>query len=177
MEEEFYVSSVFDAAGEEHAPAEATKGQRLVNFLVDGVVCLALYYPVGFLVSAALSRFGADLFVAVEDPREAWLGALILLSIIAAGYYTVMEAATGGRSIGKLLTGTIAVREDAQPFAARDAWMRSICRLIPFEPFSAIAGRPLHDRLSKTQVVQRIKRALQQETLLLDSSNTYDIRP
>ncbi len=177
MEEESYVSSVFDAAGEERAPVESTRGKRLVNFVVDGLVCLVLYYPAGFLVSAALSRFGADLFAAVDDPVQAWLSALVLLFVIAAGYYTVVEAATGGRSVGKLLTGTIAVRADGKPFAARDAWMRSICRLIPFEPLSALAGRPWHDRLSKTRVMQRIKHALPQDTLLPDSSNTYDIQP
>ena len=35
-----------------------------------------------------------------------------------------------------------------------DAFMRSLCRLIPFDPLSAFAGHPWHDELSKTKVIK-----------------------
>ena len=177
MEPEYdYVPSVFDAAAAESGPpADATRAQRLVNFLMDGLVCALLWYPVGYLISAMLYRFGADLFSALNEPTAAWITAFVLLLVVAAGYHITVETATRGRSLGKWITGTIAVRDDGEPVTARDAAVRSLLRLIPLDPFSALAGRPWHDRFSKTRVVQRVKSFAPAGRALPDASANYDV--
>jgi hypothetical protein len=60
-----------------------------------------------------------------------------------------------GRTIGKLSTNTIAITQDGTPFTFKHALVRSICRSIPFEQFSALGYMPWHDSLSKTAVVKK----------------------
>ncbi|HEX2627520.1 MAG TPA: RDD family protein, partial [Chitinophagaceae bacterium] len=59
-----------------------------------------------------------------------------------------------GYTIGKLLTGTRAVRNDGKELTWKDAIVRSLCRMIPFEVLSGFAYRPWHDSITKTTVVQ-----------------------
>lgn len=175
-EEYNYVPSVFDAVAAVHgAPSEATRSQRFLNFLVDGLACVLLFYPVGSILSAVLYRFGADIFAAVRTPLRAWPAALGLFLLIAGAYYFVVETATRGRSLGKWLTGTEAVREDGGLLASRDVFRRSLLRLIPLDPISGLAGRIWHDRFSKTRVVQRRKTFAPVESQLPDASANYDV--
>jgi uncharacterized RDD family membrane protein YckC len=60
----------------------------------------------------------------------------------------------GGRTLGKLITGSKAVREDGTSLTWKDACLRSLSRMVPFEPFSALGGAPWHDRWTKTTVVR-----------------------
>ena len=60
-----------------------------------------------------------------------------------------------GKSIGKFLTGTRAVKEDGSYLEIKDALLRGFCRIIPFNIFSALGNTcyPWHDSLSKTYVI------------------------
>jgi len=68
------------------------------------------------------------------------------------------ETFSKGQSIGKMITRFEARRVDGEPFTAADAFLRTVCRLIPFE-FIAIFirrdQRALHDLLTATEL--RIK--------------------
>ena len=77
--------------------------------------------------------------------------------VIIVGYYTVFEATTKGRTLGKFITGTQAVREDGSNITWKDAFIRSLCRLVPFEPFSTFGVLPWHDSWSKTIVIKKSK--------------------
>jgi uncharacterized RDD family membrane protein YckC len=71
-------------------------------------------------------------------------------------YYFAFETLTGGKTIGKYLTGTRAVNRDGTRISTLAAFIRSICRFVPFEPISALGGpppQPWHDSWSKTVVV------------------------
>jgi len=70
-------------------------------------------------------------------------------------YFTFMEGATGGKSIGKIITRSKAVKEDGTSITWNDALLRSLSRIVPFEPFSAFGGQPWHDRWTNTKVVRK----------------------
>ena len=195
MEEESYVPSVFDAAVPLSIKA-ATKGQRLVNFLVDTALCFVLFPPFRFLLRGALANFGIELdsdgvpfFVElfIETIAVGPLALLLpflqftaqgwILVLLIPLYYTLVESATGGRSLGKLITRTIAIRADEAPFRLKDAALRGLCRLIPVEPLSAFGRMPWHDRLTKTRVIQKPPTFLPSQSPLPGTSTIYDIRP
>jgi len=142
---------------EESAPAFdlADVGRRVVNFLVDHLLFFLLLIPAWRLLELIrLLRVwdeGAgdgNMIVVVE--RLLW--ALVIYVL----YFTLVEGMTGGRSIGKLLTRTRVIQKNGDRAGFADAFLRSLCRCIPLEVFSAVPHKPpypWHDRLSETLVV------------------------
>ena len=57
-------------------------------------------------------------------------------AIIGTFYYSLFEYLSGGRTIGKLLTGTMVVSEDGRPLTYPQVLGRTLSRFVPFEPFS-----------------------------------------
>jgi hypothetical protein len=51
-----------------------------------------------------------------------------------------------------MITGTKAVNHDGSNISAKTAFLRTLCRLVPFEPFSAF-GIPWHDSWTHTHVI------------------------
>jgi len=77
---------------------------------------------------------------------------IVIFNIITI--YTITEGATKGRTLGKLITKTRAVNYDLAPITWKDAFIRSLVRLAPFDPISGLSGMPWHDKWSKTYVVR-----------------------
>lgn len=130
-------------------------GIRFVNYLVDqiamGVIINGIKYGIAFSILG--EKYKDHLFFQ-ENMTAVWYG--LLLSLVCTfTYYAVFESVTNGRTLGKILTGTIAITQDGSPFTAKHAMMRTLCRFIPFEPFSAFGYMPWHDKLSKTAVVKK----------------------
>lgn len=78
-------------------------------------------------------------------------------SICIASYviYYVSFEAISGRTIGKVLTGTRVVTTNGLALSIPTALVRTLCRLLPFEPISFSLGETWwHDSLSRTQVVR-----------------------
>jgi uncharacterized RDD family membrane protein YckC len=138
--------------------------RRLVAFLVDGVVVLAL----GVLVLAvALSG------VASDDPTivERVLVGLLAYAVAATLFAPVCMALLGGRTLGKALVGLRVVREDGSPCSFGRALVREVLvKGLVLGAASAITGglafladaiwpliddrrRALHDLVSGTRVV------------------------
>ena len=69
-------------------------------------------------------------------------------------YYTICEKLFKGYTLGKLITGTRAIRTDGQELTIRDAFLRTLSRCVPFEPFSALGNNPWHDRWTDTMVIK-----------------------
>jgi uncharacterized RDD family membrane protein YckC len=79
-----------------------------------------------------------------------FIGIVILLL-----YYTLCEKVFNGKTVGKWVSGTRAIREDGNELTIQDAFSRSLCRLIPFEGFSIWLGYGLwHDVWTRTKVVR-----------------------
>jgi uncharacterized RDD family membrane protein YckC len=136
---------------------EASTGQRLLNLIID---VLVLNYGVGLLTGfafgmllLALSPESAERFV-TGGLLDNFLLYYLLGSINYLLYYTFCEKVFGGRTLGKLITGTRALRNDGGALTLKDAFLRSLCRIVPFEPFSALGGYPWHDRWTNTMVVK-----------------------
>jgi uncharacterized RDD family membrane protein YckC len=134
---------------DESAPVPASMGKRLVNYLVDMIAsALALQ-----LVMAALySRYPAFVKNLTLDPYD--FRNLLTIWLFVCVFLSLQEALLHGKTLGKMITRTRAVRLDGSPISTELAFTRSIIRAVPFEAFSIlIFGRPWHDRWSRTMVI------------------------
>lgn len=116
-------------------------GTRFADYIIDVVIFYILFVVILLTLKSLIS-----------DPDSSFT--YIISYIFLVTYYTLMEGITNGRSVGKLITGSKAVKEDGTPITWSDALLRSLTRIVPFEPFSAFGGRPWHDRWTHTIVVK-----------------------
>jgi uncharacterized RDD family membrane protein YckC len=134
---------------------QASHGKRFVNFLVDflGFFVLLIFMSVvaAIIFPEALQGFDEESGSPASDDLL-WNIIFIMLYI---GWYMLIEFATGGRSLGKFLTGTKVVTLDGSPLTLSILFKRSAIRLIPFEVFSYFGNPcfPWHDRWSNTMVI------------------------
>lgn len=120
----------------------ASRGKRMSNLMIDDII----YYILlgGLLVSVNLQAL-------VEAPT--WVPYLLLTGVRSV-YYLACEA-TMGRTVGKFVTGTRVVDVSGGKPTFGQIVIRTLCRLVPFEPFSFLFGDPVgwHDSWSKTRVI------------------------
>lgn len=130
----------------DHQYEDATNAQRFTNYMIDMFtfyIFLSVLYRI--LVMAGLQIIFQD------DMRMG----LYLINIMAyVAYICLSEKLGNGRSLGKLVTHTVAIQKSGAPLRWRDALRRSLCRIVPFEIFSALAGYPWHDKWTNTRVVK-----------------------
>lgn len=137
---------------------EASTGQRFLNFLIDNLLMrFGLSYLTGTFIGYLLVSIDPDFAYRLFSDESSWN--LILISYIFGIfnyliYYTFCEKIFRGYTLGKLITGTRAVRQDGGELTFKNAILRSICRLVPFEPLSAFGTRPWHDEWTNTMVVK-----------------------
>lgn len=135
----------------------ASSGQRFVNLLIDNLLMrFGLSYVTGTFVGYMIGRFFPDYAEHILDEKNTW--DLFLLGYAVAIfnyllYYTICEKAFRGYTLGKLVSGTRAIREDGKELTFKNALLRSLCRLVPFEVFSGF-GKPWHDSWTNTTVIQ-----------------------
>lgn len=147
MEKTFYVDDTM----------LASSGQRFANLLIDLVAQFIIGALLGVLSTVLYYGFGIDgplIWISEMDVlQERLLGILILLF-----YYGLFETFTS-RTLGKYITKTKVVMEDGTRPEASVVFLRSLCRIIPFEQFSFLGtnARGWHDSLSKTYVVDAKK--------------------
>lgn len=134
---------------------QASSGKRFVNYIIDRIVC---YFTIYFL-AGLLAIINPDLVEWVNSNSDNAVFNLldILVSLLLYGLFMgLMEALTKGRSLGKLITRTKAVnQDDGSTISIRTAFLRGICRCVPFNAISALGSPsfPWHDRWSKTYVI------------------------
>ncbi len=137
----------------------ASTGQRFLNMLIDNILMnYGLSYLSGGIVGYLLGTFFPDFAVSLfSDPESL---EVILFGVIVAYfnhiiYYTFCEKLFRGYTLGKLITGTRAIRIDGQELTFKDTLLRSLVRLVPFEALSIWFGNGLwHDRWTKTMVIK-----------------------
>jgi uncharacterized RDD family membrane protein YckC len=139
-----------------HQPASL--GQRFLNFLIDNLLMrYGLSYITGSVVGLFLGTFFSDYAQKIIYDRTSFDFFLLIYLVGIVNYivyYTFCEKVFKGYTLGKLITGTKALREDGTALTFRDALLRSICRLVPFEALSALGQRPWHDSWTKTIVTR-----------------------
>ncbi|MGN7822817.1 RDD family protein [Chitinophaga varians] len=127
------LSDLQEQASFEHA----SKGQRFANLLIDGII-----------VGVAQNIIAAVLGIGIYE-------SILLSLVINLAYYTGMEGFAGGRTVGKMVTGTHVVSTNGQPLTTGRIMLRTVCRWVPFEPFSMLFGdAPWHDTWTDTAVVK-----------------------
>lgn len=136
------------------AMVDAGKWRRLFNWMLDYVAILLVV----FVSTIFAFLVGGEGALAWIEGMGFWQEQLLGIAALMA-YYIVMEGLFG-LTIGKWLTGTRVVDEGGGPPTWRQAVLRSLARLIPFEPFSLLfsedgVARGWHDRLPRTRVVMR----------------------
>lgn len=145
--------SVFDEVQEQLI--YASTGQRFLNHLIDSVVLYAIYLGLFFVMGLLQSATGADMLgVFIDEYGEPTGWIYLFWGSVWLILYTVFEGSLKGRTIGKMVTGTRAMRDDGSDLKWKDAILRSLCRFIPFDILSALGGHPWHDTITKTMVVK-----------------------
>lgn len=128
----------------------ATLAKRFLNLLLDIIGFYVFVFFVGITLGFASEGAGQDIYGDHSNLFFEYFLSYFCYLI----YYTLLEGATKGRSLGKLITGTVAVKNDGSAITRKDALMRSLCRLVPFEAFSAFGYAPWHDKWTDTTVIK-----------------------
>jgi uncharacterized RDD family membrane protein YckC len=137
----------------------ASVGVRFANLLIDTIFYYGIMILIGIALGIILESTGGDIeksFLVGEDAGSISLQYLVSFASYL-GLFTVLEGAAKGKTPGKLITGTRALKMDGSDLTWKDAFMRSLCRIVPFEAFSAFGGNPWHDRWTNTIVVKERK--------------------
>lgn len=136
----------------------ASTGQRFLNFLIDNLLMqFGIGYLTGTIVGYFLNNFFPELaydFAMNSSQFNIFLLSYVISILNYILYYTFCEKLFKGYTLGKLITGTRAIREDGQELSFKDALLRSLSRIVPFEAFSALNGNPWHDTWTKTEVIK-----------------------
>ena len=136
----------------------ASTGQRFLNFLIDNLLLrFGLSMLTGMAVGMILALLFPDYMLELSQSENRfglWALSYLIVIVNYLIYYTICEKAFKGYTLGKLITGTRAIREDGNELTLKDALLRSLSRLVPFEVFSAFGGYPWHDSWTKTRVVK-----------------------
>ena len=127
---------------------------RFFNFVIDGVLLnIAIVLTAGGLVSSTAPSAGGSAM------------AVALVSWGVWGVYYVAFETIIGQTPGKMLTGTMVVSDQGTPIGFGTAALRTILRIVPFEPiFGWVTGQFWHDTWSHTRVVKKTERLLRQTT-------------
>ncbi len=136
-----------DVAGpDQHRAIElAGKGRRFGTYIIDMIGFFACSLVFGIVVGLTMGQAGVEMLTRIPD--------FLLGIIMILGYYVFFEG-IWARTPGKFLFGTVVVNEDGGRPSIGQTFGRSLCRLIPFEPFSFLfADRGWHDSIPKTYVV------------------------
>ena len=109
----------------------------------------------GILVGLVFQEIAPDLLARMltEGTTEYFFFVFIVGYVNYILYYTLCEKLFNGRTLGKLITGTKAVRLDGSPLTLWNALLRSLSRIVPFEPLSGF-GTPWHDSWTDTTVIK-----------------------
>jgi uncharacterized RDD family membrane protein YckC len=136
----------------EYTYTQASSGKRFTNYLIDRIA----FYLLWRALFAWFTRPIAIVLYKTSHDKTV-LGFEIILMALAAFvlFMTACEAITKGKTPGKFITGTRAVTADGAMITPKMALLRSLARLTPFEPFSAVGNPsyPWHDRWTRTLVI------------------------
>jgi len=138
---------------------EASTGQRFLNYLIDALLMqYGLSFATGYLLARIILAISPetayDLFVVRSESVDVLASYYLLAIFNYLIYYTICEKAFKGYTLGKLITGTRAIKENGEELSLKDAFLRSLSRIVPFEPFSIWGNGLWHDRWTRTVVIK-----------------------
>ncbi len=128
----------------------ASQGDRFINFLIDAVLSYIMFIVI---IIVLMVNMGDEVLIMLQEYNQEFSYSILLIYIV---YYTLMEFYFG-KTIGKFLTKTTVVNRKGIKPDFLNLLGRSLCRMIPFEPFSILfSGRGIgwHDSISETYIVK-----------------------
>jgi uncharacterized RDD family membrane protein YckC len=144
-----------------HQHIQASTGQRFLNWLIDNLLMqfglsLLSGYIVGYILYAIAPDFLTQVAYEVEGTKtwRYWVLSFSIGYFNYIVYYTFCEKVFKGYTLGKAISRTRAIRDDGQELTFKDAFLRTLSRLVPFEVLSGFSDRPWHDSWTKTTVVK-----------------------
>ncbi len=142
-------SDVITGRGDYLEVIPAGRWKRFFNFFIDYIVMYVLIIVIA-IFAGIIAGEAALLRIENIGPLEEILFGFITYF----GYYIIFEGAFG-KTPGKLVTGTAVVNEHGGKPTLKQFLNRSLCRLIPFEPFSFLGsnGYGWHDSIPNTYVI------------------------
>lgn len=137
----------------------ATQGQRFLNWLIDNLLMrFGLSYlsgmGLGFIIGIAAPDFFQNIAYSENSTMIFGLLGVLIAYLNYIFYYTLCEKLFKGYTLGKLITGTRAIRQDGSELTFRNALLRSLSRCVPFEVFSGFSTLTWHDSWTDTMVIK-----------------------
>lgn len=131
----------------------ASRNKRFVNFILDIIFFTILSVIIAVILGVVIVIVSPESLSFFEKDNK--LIHYLFNFIVAMIYYSTFEFLTG-RTIAKYITKTKVITENGEKPDFRTIIIRSLCRFIPFEPFTYLGSESsgLHDQLSKTRVVE-----------------------
>jgi uncharacterized RDD family membrane protein YckC len=128
-------------------------GTRFGYFVIDRILgyLFALLMWSCIILPDAMFNDSSIINIINDQPWVDKLGTYFLVSFL---YYFIFEW-TLGTSLGKLMLGYIVVDEFGNRPAVKQILLRSLSRLVPFEPFSCFKWLGWHDSWSDTMVISK----------------------
>lgn len=126
----------------------AGKWRRFGTLLIDYACFVGCAFVIGVMIALVFGEAGIASMQRIPD--------IVFGSVLMLAYYTFFEG-IWGRTPGKFILGTIVVTDEGGKPSLWQVVKRSLCRFIPFEPFSFLGERGWHDTISNTAVVRRNK--------------------
>jgi uncharacterized RDD family membrane protein YckC len=130
-----------------------TTGRRFGNFIIDTICHYIIIIIVSLIVILPMAMNNPEDGINTESPMFTLISYLIAFGVII-GYYWFFEYVCKGRTIGKFITGTRAIMLGGDRLTSKAAFLRSVSRLVPFEPFSFLGSNSgWHDQWTDSYVV------------------------
>ncbi len=138
---------------------QASSSKRFVNWLVDR---LALYLVWTYLLHKASVALLTEIYEYTHSRQLLYFFAYVFTITFFVFTLAILESVTGGKTLGKLVTGTRAVNQDGSRISSKTAILRCLSRLVPLEAFSALGSPsfPWHDRWTNTYVIDESRSSL-----------------
>ncbi|MGV0845289.1 RDD family protein [Empedobacter falsenii] len=134
---------------------KANKGLRFLNFIIDyvSIILLTMLFFGFIAIVIVIINPESDIIYQLENINP------LIDRVITVFFYVLLiflsEFLTKGRSLGKFITGTKVVMIDGSTPTTKDYFMRSICRIIPFDVLTFLGENGWHDKISNTTIVNK----------------------
>ncbi len=135
----------------------ASSGSRLANLFIDN----AAFNILSWLFEITIAQFIPQVLKLNATSSINILWELFINLCLFVVFISAQEAVFHGKTIGKFITGTKAVNLDGTAISGYTAFLRSLARAVPFEPFSALGSppNPWHDKWTNTMVIDERRSA------------------
>ena len=131
----------------------ASKGKRFANYIIDLILLYIFSIIFGFILGVILAIIAPSALSIFE--YDSLLVRCAFGFVVGMIFYSTLEA-TAGKTIAKYITKTVVVDKYGEKPSYGTILLRTLCRFIPFEPFSFLGDdrSGWHDNLSGTMVVE-----------------------